>query len=98
MYYNLIIILTTKHATYTPHVWVPGVEPACEGGRLKALFDQHDGGVHISTPWVGPQVLMCRGDHILLLYLISSIAQPQEHLRRKRTSCVLKEPNFQIVD
>lgn len=109
MYYHLIIILTTKHATYTPHVWVPGVEPASEGGRLKALFDHHDGGVYIPTPWVGLQVFLCRGDHIVLLYLIGSLAHPQEHLSKKRsrvckegcplrTACVFQEPNLQTVD
>lgn len=59
---------------------VPGQEPACEGGRLIALFNDQDGCAGVSATGVSVQVLLGCGKSSLLLLGIGFSPDPQEHL------------------
>lgn len=39
-------------------MWIPCIEPACEGGWFVSLFDEDDGCVGVAACWVGPQVFL----------------------------------------
>lgn len=73
--------LFQKQTTHTPFGGVPGCEPPSEGGRLKALLDQDDGGVWVSGARVGAQVLPARNHCFLALHFICLFADPEKHLR-----------------
>lgn len=66
--------------TYTPFNAVPGWEPSSEGRWLEPLFYQEDGGVWVSVPRVGVEILSACHDCFLLLNLIGLLANPEEHL------------------
>ena len=67
--------------THTPFGRVPGQEPASEGGGLKALLDQQDGGVRVAGARVGMQVLLTGYHRLLTLLLIGLVTHPQEDLQ-----------------
>lgn len=66
--------------SYAPNVRVPGQEPACEDGRLEALFNDQDWRVGVSAAGVSAQVLLGCGKGSLLLCGVGLSPNPQEHL------------------
>lgn len=84
-FYSLIYMLTLtslkKHqTTHAPFEGVPGCEPPGEGGRLKSLLDQDDGGVWVSGARVGAQILSACDHGFFALFFIGLFADPEEHL------------------
>lgn len=79
--------------THTPFGGVPGCKPPSEGGRLKSLLDQDNGGVWVSGARVGTQVLLAGGHCFFALYLIGVFTNPEKHLRptiKKRSNMAQK--------
>lgn len=72
---------------YAPNVRVPRQEPACEGGRLEALFDDQDWHVGVSATGVCCQVLLGSREGPLLLRGVGLRSYPQEHLITPISHC-----------
>lgn len=75
----LMLYFKTKN-THTPFGGVPGCEPPSEGGWLKSLLYQDDGGVRVSGARVGAQVLLARDHCFFALHLIGFFTDPEKHL------------------
>lgn len=71
--------------THTPHLRVPGMEPAGEGQRLIALFDEDDGRVLVAACWVCAQVCLRTLPSLLGLGFVGQVSNPQENLRSRRS-------------
>lgn len=73
--------------THTPHLGIPGVEPAGEGERLVALFDEDDGRVGVAARRVAAQVRLRALPRLLGLGFVGQVSNPQENLRARRNDC-----------
>lgn len=71
--------------THTPHLRVPGVEPAGEGERLIALFDEDDGRVPVAACWVRAQVRLRTLPRLLGLGFVGQVSNPQENLSFRKS-------------
>ena len=76
---------------------IPGMEPASEGGRLKALLDHQDGSVHITSSRVAAQVLLGSDDCLLLLLLTGTFPNPQVYLCERGQLLLKFEEVFWLI-
>lgn len=70
--------------THTPRLGIPSVEPASEGERLVALFDEDDGCVQVTAGRVAAQVRLRALPRLLSLGFVGQVSNPQENLRCRR--------------
>lgn len=62
---------------------IPGVEPARERWRLKALLDHQDRGINVTSSRVGAQVFLGSSRRLFLLCLLGAFSNPQVYLVKK---------------
>lgn len=79
--FHVMFVTLQSVSTHAPLLWVPRVEPAGEGERLVALFDEDDGRVRVTARRVGPQVFSRAVPRLLGLSFVGQVSDPQENLR-----------------